>query len=1019
MYRPRAIPPAPMPVPSGVDFRLDDPVWGWLLLAGIGVTLVGSRLLRSMSPFRRWVAVATRVVLLTVLVASLAGLSTSRTLNTLAVVAVIDTSGSVRRYYRAPDGRPGLELVRDFLDTVSENRGPDDLLGVITFDGKAVTLARPRRGTLPRIDFESPVAPGTNIAKALELARTIVPPEALARIVLLSDGVSTAGNPLGPAAATHGPWPIDTVHLAYDHPEETVFERLDGPSTAPAGATITLRAVLSATVPSRGTLRLLREGEPIDLNPSSPQTARIVDLLPGLNVIRLDVPLPPGRVHRFHAVYEPDIIAGPDGQPRPQGDAIAENNTASAFTVTPGSGRVLLVDGYRRDTADSTLAAVLRDAGAEVEIIQPEALPTDLLALQAFDLVLLDNVPASGETRAHKALASYVADLGGGLVMLGGPESFAPGGWRETPLEPILPVLLEVPDLLVTAQAATVFVLDNSGSMSWPVLGSDASQQEIANEAAILAIRALDPSDLIGVITFNSRAEIVVPLAQNREAPDTIAKVRGISSGGGTNLLPGLELARRELARAATDAKVKHVIVLTDGISRRKDQLPDLVRQLAADGVKVSTVAVGDGADHHALRALAEIGGGGYFHAANATQLPRLLLKAVRVVRTPYLREEPITPVVLATGSPLTAGIVTPPTLHGMVLTRPRTEPTVTLAIAAPTGEPILAAWPVGLGQAAAWTSDDEIWAREWIDAPEYRRLWTQILRAISRAPDPVGFVAQVEPRDGALAVRLAATDADARPLDGLAVDASIYAPSGTSTSIILAQTGPGVYEGLAPNSETGSVVAVIKPRLAGRAMPAVIAGTSIPEGIEYRARTSDGDRLARLSASTGGRVLNIESPRTADLWSRQGLPPRRAVTTFGHQLILASLVLLVLDLATRRIAWDRWFSRRFQPGTDPDDARTRAAAAARTTGELRAGRSTDAAEIPAIALGEREAQSLAQAARDRRAAERLAHLRTDANVPIIVRREPSADPEPRPQGLHAAKKRALERFEDDPESHG
>lgn len=985
----------------------------WLLGLGVLVTLVGARFLLSMSSFRRATAVFTRVALLAVLVAALAGLSTSRTLDTLAVIAVVDTSGSVQRYFRTPDGRPGLEQVRAFLDTASAKRGPDDLLGVVVFDGRAAAIARPRRGDLPRLDLDVPMTSGTNLAAAIELARTLVPPDADGRIVLFTDGLPTAGEPLDSGRAAISQTSIDTVHLAYDHPEEVVFERLDGPSTAPAGATITLRAAISATTPSRGSLRLLREGEVIDINGAAAGDARVVTLNPGMNVVRIDLPLPVGRVHRFHAVFEPDVVAGADGTPRSLGDAIAENNQAAAFTVTPGAGRVLLVDGYRR-SEPGTLAGVLREAGAEVEIVQPEGLPGDLLSLQAYDLIVLENVTADGAPLAQRALASYVSDLGGGLVMVGGPDSFAPGGWRGTDIEPILPVLLEVPDLVVTAKAATVFVLDNSGSMSWPVLGSDASQQEIANDAAVLAIRSLDASDAVGVVTFNSNADIVVPLGQNKDPQSTIAKVRGIGSGGGTNVLPGLELARDEFARAAPDAKTKHVIVLTDGISRRKERVVETVRQMAAEGIKVSTLAVGDGADHNTLRTMAEAGGGSYFHAANATQLPRLLLKAVRVVRTPYLREEPFTPVVLATGSPLTAGLSTVPTLRGLVLTRPRTEPTVTLAMAAPTGEPVLAHWPVGLGQVAAWTSDAEEWAGEWIADPAYRRLWSQVLRNVARAPEAAGMMAQAEVRDGQLTLRLTATDADAKPLDGLSLTASVYAPSGRATDATLSQVGPGQYEVAVPATETGSYIGVLKPRQAGRALPAVIAGTSVLEGVEYRARASDGPLLARVSSQSGGRVLDLASPLTADLWNRDGITPRRAVTSFWHVLVLVSLALLMLDIATRRVAWDRWVGRTFNPNAaNAETDAARASLAAQTTGGLRAGRNRPVSEVPAIALGGKEAEELAHAARDRRAVERLAGLRADGHVPIVDTSTNTKAATAPGSGLLAAKKRAREQFEE------
>ncbi|CAG1005477.1 hypothetical protein PHYC_03234 [Phycisphaerales bacterium] len=994
-----------------MTLRFEDPLWAWLIPPALIVTLLGARWLISMSPARRFSAVFFRLALLGTLIAALAGMSAVRRVDTLAVVCVVDVSGSVQRYFRAEPGRPGLERVREFLQHVASERGPDDLLGAVVFDGRAVGILRPSRGELPALDFDTRLADGTNIAEAIRLARALVPPDAASRLVLFTDGNQTAGDALAAAAESSGRIaPIDTVPLRYELVEEVVVEALDAPPTAAADSSITVRVALSATAPSNGTIRLLREGEEIDINGPSPGLGRRVTLNPGLNVERIEIRLAGGRVHRFRVLYEPDTVEGPDGRVRSSGDTIAENNRADTFTVTPGRGSVLLAT---EAPAGGTLASVLREAGAEVTIVTPEGLPTDLLSLEPYDLVLLDNVPAEVPEAVQRLLGSYVSDLGGGLVMIGGQDSFAPGGWRGSLLEPLLPVKLDLPDLVVAPDAATIFILDNSGSMSWSVLGTGQSQQEIANDAAALAIRSLDRRDLVGVITFNSQADILVPLAPNAHSEETVQQVRGILSGGGTNVVPALELAIKELRRAGGDAKIKHVVVLSDGVSRGRDRLTDLVTTLAGMDAKVSTVAVGDGADLSTMRRMAEIGNGSYFHATNAAQLPRLLLKAVRVVRTPLIREQPFTPVVLPTGSPITAGLGEVPPLGGLVLTRPRPEPTITLAMASPEGDPLLATWNVGLGQVAAWTSDSRDWSSAWIDSPAYRRLWTQVLHTVARAPEHPGLRAESDPRTDRIALRLTAQSDDGAPLDGLTVPGTLFAPSGASTPITLTQTGPGVYEGEAPSPETGSYIAVLKPSRDGLPLSPVITGTSVLEGAEFRPRSSDTALLARISEATKGRVLDLDNPAAARLWDRAGVAPREAVSSLWRRLVLAGLALLLLDIATRRVAWDRWVSRRFNPDLGRAEAleRARGAGAARTTEGLRAAAARHGDEAPAIALGEAEARTLAQAARDRRHAERLAGLRTESGVPIVTvekKEEPT-----KPEGLLAAKKRARERMDD------
>lgn len=163
--------------------------------------------------------------------------------------------------------------------------------------------------------------------------------------------------------------------------------------------------------------------------------------------------------------------------------------------------------------------------------------------------------------------------VGAGLVRRRRVEGLA--------LEPILPVRLDLPEQLVVPEAAIVFVLDNSGSMAGSVLGSARSQQQIANQAAALAIRSLDERDLIGVISFNSNARLVLPLAKNERPEHAASAVESISSGG-TNLEPALQLAFEQLKDV--EAKLRHVIVLSDGRSRNEELLPDLAGEMFEEG---------------------------------------------------------------------------------------------------------------------------------------------------------------------------------------------------------------------------------------------------------------------------------------------------------------------------------------------------------------------------------------------------------------------------------------------------
>jgi Ca-activated chloride channel family protein len=1026
-----------------MNIRFEQPVWFWLLLALIPAAAIGLAWFSSMSPARRVSALVARLALYALLVAMLAGMAMVRETDRLAVVALVDVSGSVRRYATAlnmgDDDRAynAASAAREFLRRATRARGPDDLIGVVAFDGRAAAVAVPGGAFSDEIDLDVRLQDGTNIADAIRLGRALIPPDASGRLVLFSDGNQTTGDALAAAAEVSAPAlaamgasvPIDTVPLRFELTEEVAIESVDAPPTAAAGATINVRVVLSATTATTGTLQLLRENVPLDVNGEAPGTGRRIALAPGLNVEVLEVLLDTGRVHRFRAVFEPDVVADATGATRTAGDTTAENNRAEAFTITPGKGSALIVDGVGNGSPTgpgATLATTLRRAGLEVELAAPEGIPTDLLSLQSYDVVLLQNVPAeSVPAEVQHMLVAYVSDLGGGLVMIGGPASFGAGGWKGSPLEPVLPVSLEVPDKLITPEVAIAFVLDNSGSMRHYVLGSTKTQQEVANESAALAIRTLDRRDLVTVITFNSEADLVWPLQPNTDTDNLASEVLSISSGGGTNMLPGLQLAREQLARST--AKAKHVVLLSDGKSRGNEVALSLAEQMRQEGIKISTIAVGDDADIRTLSVIADRSEGVFYHAINANQLPRIFLKAVRLVRTPLVREEPFDPVILGTGSPMVAGLEVPPPLNGLALTQPRTEPTIVNAIVTPQNEPILAHWNVGLGQVVAFTSDASRWADPWLDWPGYERLWTQIVRQSSRPQGSRNFQASSKADGDTLKLRLEASSDDGAPMERLDVPATIYAPSGASREVRLTQTGPGTYEGEAAAGETGSYVAIIKPRVVtdgqDRRLSPVIVGSTVIEGAEFRAKQSNDELLTAIARLSGGRVLELASADSLNLFDRAETRPREAVTPIWRTLLIWTLCVFMLDVATRRVAWDRWISRRFRPDLDDEAAadRARSAAAQRTASALRARLDPTAQpppQTPAIALSDQDARDLVAAAKDRRRAQRLASVAA-SSPPAQPTAQPSAPtqaaPKPAESGLLAAKRRAAERFEEGP----
>ncbi len=86
--------------------------------------------------------------------------------------------------------------------------------------------------------------------------------------------------------------------------------------------------------------------------------------------------------------------------------------------------------------------------------------------LFAYDAIILDDVEASFFTQQQMLLMrQFVAERGGGLLMLGGQESFLGGAYRDTPLGDILPVYLRGNEDAQDKSAAVRYRLTREGSL--------------------------------------------------------------------------------------------------------------------------------------------------------------------------------------------------------------------------------------------------------------------------------------------------------------------------------------------------------------------------------------------------------------------------------------------------------------------------------------------------------------------------------------------------------------------------
>ena len=187
--------------------------------------------------------------------------------------------------------------------------------------------------------------------------------------------------------------------------------------------------------------------------------------------------------------------------------------------------------------------------------------------------------------------------------MIGGDQSFGLGGYYKTTLEEILPVRSNFDKEKEKPSLAMVLVIDKSGSMG-------GAKMEMAKDAAKGAAELLGPKDQLGVIAFDGQSYWVSELHSAADKGYIIDRISTIEASGGTSIYPGLSDAYEGLVSAS--AKLKHVILLTDGHSSPGD-FDGIAGDMVAARITLSSVAVGDGADQELLKRLAETGSRRFF----------------------------------------------------------------------------------------------------------------------------------------------------------------------------------------------------------------------------------------------------------------------------------------------------------------------------------------------------------------------------------------------------------------------
>ena len=621
------------------------------------------------------------------------------------------------------------------------------------------------------------------------------------------------------------------------------------PDHVRAGEPFSLKVLVRSKKAGPASVELLRDSQPLTKKPEP------LTLVAGENHTLFSAVAPTSAPRAIYSVVVKDE----------QGAWPADNMSACTVYFDP-LPRVLLVE------SGSGLADHLKEAldGENVKVEGKPELPDG--RLDVYDLIILSNVPAMALSEARmKALQTYVRDDRGGLIAVGGDHSFTCGGYRGSLLEEILPVISVERTNKPPQTLAMVLVLDISGSMNDPAANKKFRNIDLAKTALRAAVDKLKPHDQVGVLVFEDHSRWIWPLAPVTDKEKIKAKIDTIQAEGSTNMYPPLEQAYLSLREAFAD--LKHIIVTTDGLGEPGD-FDGLAKKIAAAGIRMTTVGVGNEPARPFLQSLADKAGGRAYFCPDAEAVPGFFETEIQALAKIGITEEPFFPqVVHATQVLRGLDMAKAPTLLGFVETK--FKPGSQVVLESKTGQPILALWRYGGGTTAAFTSDiHSRWAAPWLNWPGFGKFWVQLVRQTMRHEVPKNLRLAARAADGKLFFTLDAADRDGHFINGVDARVDVILGDGKPSTIPLTQIAPGRYAGSqAAGQGTYWLEGQVGP--VGEPIDSVRDGTvvfQIPETVVK----VEGDL-----ASTEKTGL-----RTMLLW---------------HWLLGAGLVVLVIDLAVRR----------------------------------------------------------------------------------------------------------------------
>lgn len=703
----------------------------------------------------------------------------------------------------------------------------------------------------------------TDLAGSLDRALRSFAPNHLKRAVLISDGNENSGDIASALARLNR----ENVHvftkpLESRESRDVWVETVMAPPSVTADEQFPVEVHVYSQFPTAGTVVLSKGKETL--------ATKTVNLDKGLNRIAFSTRV---KDETSTVVLEASVKANDD--------SFDGNNLFRQPVVVNGRPRILYIENSAANA--QYLEKALENEGLIVDVRAPEDLPNSVAPLDAYEAVIMSDVdPKTISAEQKQTVESYVKELGGGFILVGGENTYGKDGYSDTPIEKALPVTFDTKKRPPTI--AMVVVIDVSGSMSQ-------GQLTIAKEAAKAPLKALRNSDRFGVLSFNTGFNWVAPIQFVSNRAQLNAGIESLYAGGGTNVYVGINAAFQAL-RDAPD-EVKTVLVLSDGLTQTAD-FQGLSTAMVKAGINVSTIAVGQAANRELMADIAMWGKGRAYNILTYDRVPQIFIKETELALGKTLQEQPFLPI-LKKSVEAFKGIdfEKAPRLLGYVVTKPKPTAEVLLTESW-TDEPLLARWQYGLGKAAIFTSDVKTrWAPEWIEWNGYAKFWSQVVRETMRRRNDEQFDFKVTRKGDFALISINAVEKNGQFRNDLQPQVRVISPDQKVTLLDVPQVGPGGYENRVALTQDGTY----SFRATGGGAAGPIRSLEYSYPAEYHFYPPDTQKLRAISNATAGAF----EPRGEEIFEARGESTEYPVSLWPWLSGLV-LILYIADILLRRV---------------------------------------------------------------------------------------------------------------------